>query len=406
MAAMSIAALLLPARCAVCGALGRSPVRRRAWARCGRHRCSSRPPGLDSLVALVRYDDVARAAGHGGEVPQRPGLDRRAGPGAGLARRPRRGPRSSRWAPTTPDRARRAGLRPGRAARPGRGPPPRPPRPAAACAASPGVHQTGRSADERRRAPRFAAPGGVPSVGAGRRRRVHHRRHHVGRGRGAAHGRGAAPFTAWSSPGHRPARCVGRLDVPMGIFDKLLRAGEGKKVKALQALVPEINALEPEMEALSDDALAGQDRRVPRAARQRRRPRRPPDRGLRRRPRGRPPRDRPAPLRRAADGRRRPALRLGRRDEDRRGQDPRLHAAGLPQRPRRQGRARHHGQRLPGHPRRRVDGPDPQLARPHRRPRDPRASSTPTTSGRSTPATSPTAPTTSSASTTCATTWP
>ena len=43
----------------------------------------------------------------------------------------------------------------------------------------------------------------------------------------------------------------------MGVFDKLLRAGEGKKVRALQALVPEINALEPEMEALSDDALAG-----------------------------------------------------------------------------------------------------------------------------------------------------
>ena len=43
----------------------------------------------------------------------------------------------------------------------------------------------------------------------------------------------------------------------MGVFDKILRAGEGKKVRALQALVPEINALEPEMEALSDDALAG-----------------------------------------------------------------------------------------------------------------------------------------------------
>ena len=35
---------------------------------------------------------------------------------------------------------------------------------AAACAASPGAHQTGRSADERRRGPRFAAPGGVPST--------------------------------------------------------------------------------------------------------------------------------------------------------------------------------------------------------------------------------------------------
>ena len=42
----------------------------------------------------------------------------------------------------------------------------------------------------------------------------------------------------------------------MGVFDKLLRAGEGKKLRAIQALVPDINALEPEIEALSDAALA------------------------------------------------------------------------------------------------------------------------------------------------------
>ena len=41
----------------------------------------------------------------------------------------------------------------------------------------------------------------------------------------------------------------------MGVFDKLLRAGEGKKVRAVQGLVPEINALEDEIKALSDDAL-------------------------------------------------------------------------------------------------------------------------------------------------------
>src|SRR5262245_8221995 len=41
----------------------------------------------------------------------------------------------------------------------------------------------------------------------------------------------------------------------MGIFDKFLRAGEGKKVKLLQSLLPDINALEPEMQGLSDDAL-------------------------------------------------------------------------------------------------------------------------------------------------------
>jgi len=41
----------------------------------------------------------------------------------------------------------------------------------------------------------------------------------------------------------------------MGLFDKFLRAGEGKKVKALADLVPDIAAYEPEMQALGDDAL-------------------------------------------------------------------------------------------------------------------------------------------------------
>ena len=41
----------------------------------------------------------------------------------------------------------------------------------------------------------------------------------------------------------------------MGMFDRLLRAGEGRKVRAIEALVPEVNALEPEVEALTDDQL-------------------------------------------------------------------------------------------------------------------------------------------------------
>ena len=41
----------------------------------------------------------------------------------------------------------------------------------------------------------------------------------------------------------------------MSIFSSVLRSGEGRKLKALQALVPDINALEPELQALSDDAL-------------------------------------------------------------------------------------------------------------------------------------------------------
>jgi len=41
----------------------------------------------------------------------------------------------------------------------------------------------------------------------------------------------------------------------MAIFKKLLRSGEGKKLKALSGLVPEINALESDMQRLSDDQL-------------------------------------------------------------------------------------------------------------------------------------------------------
>src|SRR6204780_2032703 len=42
----------------------------------------------------------------------------------------------------------------------------------------------------------------------------------------------------------------------MSVFTKVLRAGEGKKVRRLQELGAPINDLEPEMQALSDDALA------------------------------------------------------------------------------------------------------------------------------------------------------
>ena len=43
----------------------------------------------------------------------------------------------------------------------------------------------------------------------------------------------------------------------MAVLDRILRAGEGKKVKALAAIVPEINAFEPVLAALSDDLLRG-----------------------------------------------------------------------------------------------------------------------------------------------------
>ena len=42
----------------------------------------------------------------------------------------------------------------------------------------------------------------------------------------------------------------------MSVFTKVLKAGEGKKVRRLAELVPPIGALEPEMQALSDAELA------------------------------------------------------------------------------------------------------------------------------------------------------
>ncbi len=41
----------------------------------------------------------------------------------------------------------------------------------------------------------------------------------------------------------------------MSVFSKVLRAGEGKALKELEALAQRVNALEPEIEALSDDEL-------------------------------------------------------------------------------------------------------------------------------------------------------
>src|SRR4051812_24858814 len=41
----------------------------------------------------------------------------------------------------------------------------------------------------------------------------------------------------------------------MGILDRILRAGEGKKLKALQGIVPDVNALEPELARLTDEQL-------------------------------------------------------------------------------------------------------------------------------------------------------
>ena len=153
---------------------------------------------------------------------------------------------------------------------------------------------------------------------------------------------------------------------------------------------------------------AGQDRRVPPAPRARRDPRRPADRGVRGHARGRPAGDRPAPLRRAADGWRRAALRLGRRDEDRRGQDPRV-ARCPPTSTGSVARACTSSRSTTTWPASTPSGwvastswmgLEVGLIIPGFKEQSAREAA------RTTPATSPTARTTSSASTTCATTWP
>ena len=50
----------------------------------------------------------------------------------------------------------------------------------------------------------------------------------------------------------------GRAPLPLmavGIFDKALRTGEGRKLKALRGLLPDIEAFEPELQRLSDEEL-------------------------------------------------------------------------------------------------------------------------------------------------------
>src|SRR5262249_40413799 len=48
---------------------------------------------------------------------------------------------------------------------------------------------------------------------------------------------------------------TGRLAGRMGMFDRILRTGEGRRLKALAGIVPDINALEAGIKGLSDDAL-------------------------------------------------------------------------------------------------------------------------------------------------------
>ncbi len=189
------------------------------------------------------------------------------------------------------------------------------------------------------------------------------------------------------------------------ILTKIVGSKNERTLKKLRPLVEQINALEPRHPARSPTTqLRGQDGRVPRAARARA------SRSTTCCPRRSPSCARPGG---ACSGMRHFDVQLiggmvlhrGKIAEMKTGEGKTLVAtlpvylnalAG-------QGRARRHGQRLPGPARRGVDGPDLPLPGPERR----RASSTTWTTAsarRPTPRTSPTARTTSSASTTCATT--
>ena len=145
------------------------------------------------------------------------------------------------------------------------------------------------------------------------------------------------------------------LEPPMGLFNKILHAGEGRKLKSLETIA----AVRRRVRGRDAGPLRRRPARahptVAGGARQRGEPRgpagaprRPPARGLRRGAGSGRAHARPTTLRRADHGRRRAALRLGRGDEDRRGQDARRHAPRVPQRADRRRRAPRHRERLPG----------------------------------------------------------
>ena len=56
------------------------------------------------------------------------------------------------------------------------------------------------------------------------------------------------------------------------ILDKILRIGEGKILRQLEAIAKAVNAIEDDFVAMTDEELQGADRRVQAAARRRARP--------------------------------------------------------------------------------------------------------------------------------------
>jgi predicted amidophosphoribosyltransferase len=147
--------MLLPSRCAACGALGASPCARCAAALAPAPALGV-PPGLDSLAALLRYDAAARALVTAVKYRNaRASLEGLAGPAADVVDPSCRAALTLvTWAPTTAARRRERGFDQAQllaravASRLGR-----PVR--STLRRRPGPHQTGRPAHERHGSPRF-----------------------------------------------------------------------------------------------------------------------------------------------------------------------------------------------------------------------------------------------------------
>ena len=135
----------------------------------------------------------------------------------------------------------------------------------------------------------------------------------------------------WRRPPRRPvatadaggarwrAVALSTLQLPLvpAIIDKLLRIGEGKILRQLEAIAKAVNAIEDDFVKMTDDELRGMTDEFRERLADGRDPRRPHAGGVRHRPRGEQARARHAALRRPDHGCRRAPPRQHRRDEDR-----------------------------------------------------------------------------------------
>ncbi len=136
----------------------------------------------------------------------------------------------------------------------------------------------------------------------------------------------------------------------------LSRQANPLRLSRWQQLVPRIGGLEPELMKLSDEQLRKRSLSLRYRAKSGEPLSPPAGRGLCPGARGRPADAQHAALRRADPRRHRHVPPLDRRDADGRRQDAHRHAAAVSARAGGQGLPPGHGQRLPGPPRRRVDG--------------------------------------------------